>query len=132
MNHRMLVVFAIGLLLGLLLGVGAVTSGRFTLPVAQPSPGASGIRAPAFPTIKRPDINVDTMIQLQQVRDALHAAEAMIRVDNLKGAAGLYERVLTQFDCSNQEARTGLKAVNPGRYAIVAKACPGANPLVQR
>ena len=129
MNHRMLVVFAIGLLMGLLLGVGAVTSGRFTLPVAQPSPGASGIRAPTFPTIKRPDINVDTMIQIQH---SLLAAKTMIRVDNLKGAAGLYERVLTQFDCTNLEARTGLKAVDPRRHAIVAKACPGAGPLVQR
>ncbi|MGE4073800.1 MAG: hypothetical protein AB7E72_21730 [Lysobacterales bacterium] len=129
MNNRMLVVFAIGLLLGLLLGVGVVTSGRFTLPVADKSPRAIGIVAPTFPAIKHPDISVDTMIQIQ---DMLLTAQAMIRLDNLNGAAGLYERVLTRFDCSNREARRGLKASDPGRYARVAKDCSGAAPLAQR
>lgn len=64
--------------------------------------------------------------QMVEMSDALTAASAMIRTGNAEGAAGLYEKVLSQFDCNNEEARRGLRAADPGnddRYRKAIAKC---------
>lgn len=52
--------------------------------------------------------------QQVEMSDKLAAATSMVRIGNTDGAAGLYEQVLKDFDCRNEEARRGLKATDPG------------------
>lgn len=60
--------------------------------------------------------------QMVEMTDALTAASSMIRLGNAEGAANLYEKVLSQFDCNNEEARRGLRAADPGNDERYRKA----------
>lgn len=63
--------------------------------------------------------------QSVKVQELLGAAAAQTRNENYEVAADNYEQVLREYDCSNEEARRGLKATDPGndtRYkAAIAK-----------
>jgi serine/threonine-protein kinase PpkA len=58
-----------------------------------------------------------------EVQDKLAAARAMLRIENTEGAADLYYTVLKEFDCTNEEARGGLKGSDPTRYEDAISAC---------
>lgn len=65
-----------------------------------------------------------------KVQQLLGAAAAMARNSLFETAADNYEQVLRDFDCSNEEARRGLKATDPGnedRYRKAIAKCPEAN-----
>ncbi|GMU44099.1 MAG: hypothetical protein AMXMBFR25_20850 [Lysobacterales bacterium] len=69
-----------------------------------------------------PQVILDAQQQIE-VQDKLAAARAMLRNQNPEGAAALYYSVLKDFDCTNEEARGGLKGSDPTRYEEAISAC---------
>jgi hypothetical protein len=68
--------------------------------------------------------------QSVKVQYLLGSAAAQTRLEKYEDAANNYEQVLRDFDCSNEEARRGLKATDPGndkRYENAIAKCPGSN-----
>lgn len=64
--------------------------------------------------------------QIIEMSDALAGATTMLRLGKVEDAAGLYEKVLLNFDCNNEEARRGLKSADPGnteRYDAAIARC---------
>ncbi len=64
--------------------------------------------------------------QSVKVQNLLGSAAAQTRGENYEVAADNYEQVLRDFDCSNEEARRGLKATDPGneqRYRDAIAKC---------
>lgn len=64
--------------------------------------------------------------QAVKVQDLLASAAAMTRNSLFETAADSYEQVLRDYDCSNEEARRGLKATDPGndsRYRSAIAKC---------
>jgi serine/threonine-protein kinase PpkA len=83
---------------------------------------------------QKPDSDIPKVIlsaeQSFKVQELLGAAAAMARNSLFETAADNYEQVLRDFDCSNEEARRGLKATDPGnedRYRKAIAKCPEAN-----
>lgn len=60
--------------------------------------------------------------QIVEMTDSLAAASSMLRTGKAEDAAGLYEKVLREFDCNNEEARRGLRAADPGNDERYRKA----------
>lgn len=58
-----------------------------------------------------------------RVQDMLAAGNAYLRLQNDDAAAAVYERVLSEFDCANVEARRGLKAIAPDRLSASLRHC---------
>lgn len=69
-----------------------------------------------------PQVILDAQQQVE-MQDKLLAARAMLRNENPEGAANLYYSVLKDFDCTNEEARGGLKGSDPTRYEDAISAC---------
>ncbi|MBK9658110.1 MAG: serine/threonine protein kinase [Rhodanobacteraceae bacterium] len=69
-----------------------------------------------------PEVILNAQQQVE-VQDKLGAARAMLRNENTEGAADLYYKVLKEFDCTNEEARGGLKGSDPTRYEEAISAC---------
>ncbi|MCB1613407.1 MAG: hypothetical protein KDI60_16890, partial [Xanthomonadales bacterium] len=69
-----------------------------------------------------PKVILDAQQQIE-VQDKLLAARAMLRNENAEGAADLYFKVLKDFDCTNEEARGGLKGSDPSRYDDAISGC---------
>ncbi len=69
-----------------------------------------------------PQVILDAQQQVD-MQDKLLAARAMLRNENPEGAANLYYSVLKDFDCTNEEARGGLKGSDPTRYEDAISAC---------
>jgi serine/threonine-protein kinase PpkA len=69
-----------------------------------------------------PEVILNAQQQIE-VQDKLAAARAMLRIENTEGAAALYYTVLKEFDCTNEEARGGLKGSDPTRYEEAIAAC---------
>jgi len=68
--------------------------------------------------------------QSVKVQDLLGSAAAMGRNTLFDAAADNYEQVLRDYDCSNEEARRGLRATDPGnekRYRDAIAKCPASN-----
>ena len=61
--------------------------------------------------------------QRVEMEDKLNAARSMTRINNFDGAEDLYITVLEEFDCSNEEARSGLRALNEGKLTEIVSAC---------
>jgi serine/threonine-protein kinase PpkA len=64
--------------------------------------------------------------QSVKVQALLGSAASQTRLENYEVAADNYEQVLRDFDCSNEEARRGLKATDPGneqRYRDAIAKC---------
>lgn len=58
-----------------------------------------------------------------QVQNMLAAGNAYLRLQNRDAAAAVYERVLREFDCANEEARRGLEAIAPDRLSASLRRC---------
>lgn len=69
-----------------------------------------------------PEVILNAQQQVE-VQDKLAAARAMLRNGNGESAAELYYTVLKDFDCTNEEARGGLKGSDPTRYEEAISAC---------
>lgn len=69
-----------------------------------------------------PKVILDAQQQIE-VQDKLLAARSFLRMENTENAANLYFSVLKDFDCTNEEARGGLKASDPTRYEEAISAC---------
>ncbi|MCU0754488.1 MAG: protein kinase [Xanthomonadales bacterium] len=83
---------------------------------------------PPLPTgPKSPPVPVEPSLltQEQQIEmsDKLAAATSMTRLGRMDEAAALFEVVLTQFDCTNQEARRGLGILNREKLDEVLARC---------
>ena len=63
-------------------------------------------------------------VKRAEMVDKLSAARTMLKLGNTDGAAELYEIVVDKFDCTESEARDGLRATSPDRYERLLKECP--------
>lgn len=97
-----------GLTVGLVIGVGAALLATRTL--AEPETAA--IRSSSLSAADQ-----------TRVQDLLAAGNAHLRMANYEAAAAMYERVLSNFDCANAEARLGLKAAAPDRLSASLSHC---------
>lgn len=97
-----------GLTVGLVIGVGGALLATRSLA----GPEAAAIRS-------SPMSAADQM----RVQDLLATGNAFVRLENYKAAAAIYERVLSEFDCANVEARRGLKATAPDRLSASLRNC---------
>lgn len=97
-----------GLAVGLVIGVGGVLLA--TRPPAGPELAA--IRSHPLSTADQ-----------SRVQDLLAAGNAHLRMENHEEAAAMYERVLSEFDCANVEARRGLHATAPDRLTAPLRQC---------
>lgn len=84
--------------------------------------------APTLPTGPAPaPVQVDGVLldqaQRLEMQDKLAAAQSMARNGLMDSAEELYVVVLTQFDCTNLEARRGLEALNPERLNELMARC---------
>lgn len=67
-----------------------------------------------------------TTEQTVKMTDLLSSGAAQTRLGNYEAAADNFEQVLIEYDCSNEEARRGLKATDPGneqRYVKAIEKC---------
>lgn len=64
-----------------------------------------------------------SMEQQLEMTNKIMAAESFIRAGNTKNAENLFETVLTQFDCHNQDARNRMKILNPEKLSRIIKSC---------
>lgn len=55
--------------------------------------------------------------------DKLAAAQSFARLRNFDTAEELYVQVLTQYDCTNREARRGLEGLNPTKLNELLARC---------
>jgi serine/threonine-protein kinase PpkA len=82
---------------------------------------------PALPAGPPPPVQVDgvllTQAQRLEMQDKLAAAQSMARNGLMDNAEDLYVLVLTQFDCTNLEARRGLEALNPAKLNELLARC---------
>lgn len=85
--------------------------------------------APPLPTGPKPPppVQVDGVLLDQakrlEMQDKLAAAQSMARNNQMENAEALFVMVLTQFDCTNAEARRGLEALNPDKLNELLARC---------
>lgn len=58
-----------------------------------------------------------------EMEKRLAAAGSMTRINNFDGAEDLYITVLEEFDCGNEEARRGLRAINEDKLTWIVEDC---------
>lgn len=58
-----------------------------------------------------------------EMQEKLAAANSFIRLGNTDNAEELYVLVLEEYDCSDEEARRGLQALNPGKLQSIVDGC---------
>ncbi len=64
--------------------------------------------------------------KLIEMSEKLSAATSQMRFGNMEDAANNFETVLKDYDCTNEEARRGLRTADPGndaRYRAAIAAC---------
>ncbi len=71
-------------------------------------------------TVAAREIPIETRKKISRL---LAAADSMSKIKNYQQAEDNYAKVLTEYDCANDEARRGLEAHNPERAAKVIAAC---------
>lgn len=64
-----------------------------------------------------------TIEQRQEVQDLLAAATSLQRIGNHEQATDNLIKVLRDYDCTQEEARRGLKALSPDQAAEIISAC---------
>ena len=97
-----------GMAVGLVIGAGGILLA--TQPLDRADSAAS--RSPAL-----------SMSDRSRVQELLAAGNAYVRLSNYSAATAAYERVLTELDCANPEARQGMKALAPDRLDWVLASC---------
>ncbi len=67
----------------------------------------------------------DNLTTEQRIRmqELLQAASSLTKIGNYEQAEENLAKVLTEFDCRNQEARRGLQGINPGRAEELIATC---------
>ena len=75
------------------------------------------------PKVSTPKAVLDAVKRSEMV-DKLSAARTMLKLGNPDGAAELYEIVVEDYDCTETEAREGLRGTNKDRYEQLLKDCP--------
>ncbi|MFO1495477.1 MAG: serine/threonine-protein kinase [Lysobacterales bacterium] len=79
-----------------------------------------------WPKAKPADEDIPTVIlsreKAAEMQVKLGAASSMLRNEKYDDAAGLFEQVLLNYDCTSEEARRGLKSADPGNEARYQKA----------
>lgn len=61
--------------------------------------------------------------QLLEMNDKIMAAESFIRAGKFNTAENLFETVLTQYDCHNQDARNRMNTLNPEKLKKIMQSC---------
>jgi len=71
------------------------------------------------------EINQTNLTTEQQIEmsDKLSAAEAQLRMGNVAMAEQLYESVLVDYDCNNEEAGNRMRTINKGKLDQIMAAC---------
>ncbi len=68
--------------------------------------------------------NLD-VAERERMQELLAAAASMSRINNYDQAEANLFKVLSEFDCKNEEARRGLQALNPTRAEEIIQICDG-------
>ncbi len=68
--------------------------------------------------------NLD-VAERERMQELLAAAASMSRINNYEQAEENLFKVLSEFDCKNEEARRGLLALNPSRAEEIIQICDG-------
>ncbi|MEM1090431.1 MAG: serine/threonine-protein kinase [Pseudomonadota bacterium] len=68
--------------------------------------------------------NLD-VAERERMQELLAAAASMSRINNYEQAEENLFKVLSEFDCKNEEARRGLLALNPTRAEEIIQICDG-------
>ncbi|MFK7955544.1 MAG: serine/threonine-protein kinase [Lysobacterales bacterium] len=68
--------------------------------------------------------NLD-VAERERMQELLAAAASMSRINNYEQAEANLFKVLSEFDCKNEEARRGLQALNPTRAEEIIQICDG-------
>jgi serine/threonine-protein kinase PpkA len=90
----------------------------------QLKPGDAGSDPGTSPTVVSSGSNLTTEQNLR-MQDLLQSAATFSRIGNYQQAEENLVKVLQDFDCTDQEARRGLKALNPQRAQEIVAACDG-------
>ncbi len=71
------------------------------------------------------DLNTEelTVTQKVEMSDKLNAANSQFRLENLAVAEQLYTQILTDYDCTQEEARSRLKIMNKAKHDEIVTAC---------
>ncbi len=78
------------------------------------------------PTSRVSSGNNLTIEQRQEVQDLLAAATSFQRIGNHEQATDNLVKVLRDYDCTQEEARRGLKALSPDQAAEIIGECDGS------
>ena len=81
--------------------------------------GGGGSKPSAFPPSQA---QMDATRRLE-MQDKLAAAGAFVRMENLDAAEEAYILVLEQYDCTSEEARRALMAMNPDKLQSIVDNC---------
>ncbi len=106
---------AIGLTIAVAAVVGVSMTGGDEAPTQSANPGNIPIGLGQ---------NLD-VAERERMQELLAAAASMSRINNYEQAEANLFKVLSEFDCKNEEARRGLQALNPTRAEEIIQICDG-------
>ncbi len=78
--------------------------------------GGNGTQSPT-------EMSLGQIERATKMQDLLAAANTFARIQNYEMAEDRYAQVLRDFECTNEEARRGLTAINPQKLAEIVAGC---------